>query len=67
MTSPKRIAILGSTGSIGKSALRVVSAFRGQFEVAGLTTDRNVPLLAEQIREFRQTALYMIWGLGIWP
>ena len=49
----KRIAILGSTGSIGKSALKVISAFNGAFKVAGLTTDKNTGELRKQIQRFK--------------
>jgi 1-deoxy-D-xylulose-5-phosphate reductoisomerase len=49
----KKIAILGSTGSIGQSALRVVAQYPDKFEVLGLAAGRNTRLLAEQIRRFR--------------
>jgi len=49
----KRITILGSTGSIGRSALDVISANPDRFEVVALAAGRNVALLAEQIRSFR--------------
>ncbi len=49
----KRVAILGSTGSIGVQALDVVARFRGRFEVVGLAAGRNVAKLAEQARRFR--------------
>ena len=49
----KRVTILGSTGSIGKSALDVVRHYPGHFEIVGLAAHRNVSLLAEQIREFQ--------------
>ncbi|MBK8481260.1 MAG: 1-deoxy-D-xylulose-5-phosphate reductoisomerase [Proteobacteria bacterium] len=49
----KRIAILGSTGSIGVSALDVVAAFPEQFEVVALAAGRNVERLAEQVGRFR--------------
>ncbi|MGE5893165.1 MAG: 1-deoxy-D-xylulose-5-phosphate reductoisomerase [bacterium] len=49
----KRVTILGSTGSIGRSALGVIRKFPDQFEVAALAAGRNAELLAEQIREFR--------------
>lgn len=49
----KDIIILGSTGSIGKSALEVVRRYPEQFNVLGLAAHRNVDLLAAQIREFR--------------
>jgi 1-deoxy-D-xylulose-5-phosphate reductoisomerase len=45
----KRIAILGSTGSIGCNTLRVVEALPGEFGVAALGAGSNVELLAEQI------------------
>lgn len=49
----KNITILGSTGSIGKSALEVVRRYPDQFNVVGLAAHKNVDLLAAQIREFR--------------
>ncbi len=49
----KRIAILGSTGSIGESALKVLSKQNGHYKVVGLTADRNVEKLAAQIRMFK--------------
>lgn len=48
----KNIAILGSTGSIGKSTLDVLKAFPDKFSVAGLTTNSNIELLYQQIKEF---------------
>lgn len=56
MAVPKRITLLGSTGSIGKSALDVISQLNHQgrdYEVVALAAGRNVPLLVEQIRQFR--------------
>ena len=47
------VAILGSTGSIGTTALRVLSRQRERFRVAALTANSNAALLAEQVREFR--------------
>jgi 1-deoxy-D-xylulose-5-phosphate reductoisomerase len=49
----KRIAILGSTGSIGKSALRVIRAHPSHFSVAALSAYSNVKLLAQQARAFK--------------
>ncbi len=48
----KRVAILGSTGSIGTQALDVVARFPERFEVVGLAAGRNVELLADQARRF---------------
>jgi 1-deoxy-D-xylulose-5-phosphate reductoisomerase len=49
----KRIAILGSTGSIGTQTLDVVSRFPERFQVVGLAAGRNVELLAQQAKQFR--------------
>jgi 1-deoxy-D-xylulose-5-phosphate reductoisomerase len=49
----KRITILGSTGSIGRSALRVIDALGPAYEVFALTAHSNVDLLAEQARRYR--------------
>ena len=49
----KRIAILGSTGSIGTSALDVVAALPGDFRVSALSAQGNVDLLAAQAARFR--------------
>ena len=49
----KRIAILGSTGSIGRSALAVVDAHPARLRVAALAAGDNAALLAEQIERYR--------------
>ncbi|MBL8205814.1 MAG: 1-deoxy-D-xylulose-5-phosphate reductoisomerase [Blastocatellia bacterium] len=49
----KQIAILGSTGSIGRNTLRVVEALKGDFKVAALGAGTSVALLAEQITQFQ--------------
>jgi 1-deoxy-D-xylulose-5-phosphate reductoisomerase len=49
----KNIFLLGSTGSIGVSALDVVSQHSDRFRIRVLVTNRNISLLREQIREFR--------------
>lgn len=48
----KRIAILGSTGSIGTQTLDVVRKHPGRFEVVALVAGRNAELLAEQADAF---------------
>lgn len=48
----KKIAILGSTGSIGRQTLEVVKAFPDDFEVLGLAAGNNLTVLEEQIRQF---------------
>ena len=49
----KNVVILGSTGSIGKNALQVLSNFAKRFSVFGLSTNTNISLLEEQIKRFR--------------
>ena len=46
------LALLGSTGSIGKSALAVARALPGRIRVSLLAAGKNWELLAEQAREF---------------
>lgn len=50
---PVRIALLGSTGSIGTQTLDVISRFPGKFEVDLLAAGANAGLLANQARIFR--------------
>jgi len=49
----KKISILGSTGSIGVSALEVIRKHADRLSVAALSAGRNIGLLREQIREFK--------------
>ena len=49
---PKRIALLGSTGSIGTQTLDVISRYPGQFSIEVLTAGNNTRLLAQQARKF---------------
>ncbi|MFN3479702.1 MAG: 1-deoxy-D-xylulose-5-phosphate reductoisomerase [Thermodesulfovibrionales bacterium] len=48
----KRVLILGSTGSIGRSALEVIGRHRDRFTVTGLAARSNIEVLEEQIRIF---------------
>jgi len=48
----RRLTILGSTGSIGKSALKIVRAHPGEFEIVGLAAHSNAEELNRQIEEF---------------
>jgi 1-deoxy-D-xylulose-5-phosphate reductoisomerase len=54
---PRGLAILGSTGSIGTSALKVVGKNRNALSVVALAGARNVALLARQAAEFRPAHL----------
>ena len=48
----KRIALLGSTGSIGVSTLALVREFPDRFRICGMVAGQNLALLAKQIKEF---------------
>ena len=48
----KRVVILGSTGSIGINALKVIERFPDKFKIVGLTAYNNFKLLERQIRKF---------------
>jgi len=48
----KNIIILGSSGSIGRSTLEVIRAFKNRFRVIALTVKQNIKILAKQIKEF---------------
>src|SRR5213078_4885627 len=49
----KSIAILGSTGSIGRSTLSVVESFPDRFQVVTLAAGRNLELAFEQAQRWR--------------
>jgi 1-deoxy-D-xylulose-5-phosphate reductoisomerase len=60
----KRIAVLGSTGSIGRSALAVVDAHPSRLSVAALAAGDNAARLAEQIGRYRPTIAAMATASG---
>jgi 1-deoxy-D-xylulose-5-phosphate reductoisomerase len=49
----KRVAIYGSTGSIGKQALEVIEAHAELFELQILTAHSNADLLIEQAKKYK--------------
>ncbi|MDR1385892.1 MAG: 1-deoxy-D-xylulose-5-phosphate reductoisomerase [Planctomycetaceae bacterium] len=49
----RRLAVLGSTGSIGRSTLDVVRSAEKRMQVVALSAHTNISLLTEQIQEFR--------------
>jgi 1-deoxy-D-xylulose-5-phosphate reductoisomerase len=55
--APRRVVILGSTGSIGRQALEVVGAHAPRFEVVALAAGSNADLLCEQARTFGVTTV----------
>ena len=72
-TSPRGVAILGSTGSIGTTALRVLGRQGARFRVAALTAFNNAALLREQANQFHPSFVGMVsngtnahpgWGCG---
>jgi 1-deoxy-D-xylulose-5-phosphate reductoisomerase len=48
-----RVAVLGSTGSVGRQALDVIRQLPGRFQVVALAAGRNTTELARQVAEFR--------------
>lgn len=58
----KKILILGSTGSIGESALSVVRSLPGRFRVVGLSCSTQAARIAEQAEEFRPDAVALLGG-----
>lgn len=56
----KKIAIFGSTGSIGESTLQVIRENPDLFEVVTLVAGKNIKKLIEQIKEFKPKNVYII-------
>lgn len=57
---PRSVTILGSTGSIGTSALKIIAAHPEKFQVIGLAGAKNIPLLARQAAQFRPRVLAVL-------
>jgi 1-deoxy-D-xylulose-5-phosphate reductoisomerase len=55
MGGVKKVAVLGSTGSIGRQALDVIRTLPHELRVVALTGNKNLGLLEKQIREFKPT------------
>lgn len=60
MSEKKKIALLGSTGSIGTQTLEVVRTYPDKFEFSVLTANRNADLLIEQAIEFRPNVVVIV-------
>src|SRR3990172_9407815 len=60
MLARKNIAILGSTGSIGRNALEVIGAFPDRFRVTYLTANSNIDLLLEQVERFHPVGIVFL-------
>ena len=61
----KRVAILGSTGSIGQSALAVVSAHPDRLRVVALSAGENVPRFVEQVAQYEPDTVAMASPAGL--
>ncbi len=59
-TDKRRLVVLGSTGSIGKNVLDIVSQYKNIFEVIALGAGKNIKLLAEQILTFRPKVVALL-------
>jgi 1-deoxy-D-xylulose-5-phosphate reductoisomerase len=55
---PKKLAVLGSTGSIGRQTLDIVRALPDKFKIIGLAAGDNLTLLEKQIDEFKPEVVY---------
>lgn len=55
--APRRVAILGSTGSIGRQAIEVIRWHPDRFEIVGLAASADSPLLRAQVAEFAPGAV----------
>jgi len=49
----RKIAILGSTGSIGRSTIEILKKNKNKFEISLLTADKNINELSKQIKDFK--------------
>jgi 1-deoxy-D-xylulose-5-phosphate reductoisomerase len=61
----KRIAVLGSTGSIGQSALAVVDAHPDRLRIVGLAAGENSELFSEQVARYRPAVVAMASGAAL--
>lgn len=60
MSTKKRIALLGCTGSIGTQTLEVVKTYPDQFEISVLTANKNADLLIAQALEFKPNVVVIV-------
>ena len=56
----KKVAIFGSTGSIGESTLNVIRENKDKFKIVTLVAGKNIEKLIEQIKEFQPKNVYII-------
>lgn len=61
-SSPLRVAVLGSTGSVGTQTLDIIAAHPERFRAVGLAAARNHTLLAEQVARFKPSLVCLSEG-----
>lgn len=61
---PRGVAVLGSTGSIGTTALKVIARHPDRFRISALTAFNNAPLLSEQVRDLSPAFVGIVNGNG---
>ena len=61
---PRKLVVLGSTGSIGQQTLDIVRALPGRFQVVGLAGGRNLTVLERQVEEFHPQYVYSTASQG---
>ena len=49
----KKILLLGSTGSIGRSSLNIIRNYKSKLEIVALSTNKNIRLIIKQTKEFK--------------
>ena len=64
MTQPKKIVLLGATGSIGKSTLQVLRKHSDRLELIGVSANSNSVKLKEIVREFKVPRAYLPESAG---
>jgi 1-deoxy-D-xylulose-5-phosphate reductoisomerase len=66
MANPiKKLAILGSTGSIGQQTLDIVHKFPDKFEVVGIACGHNANLCMQQVKEFSPRLVHSLAAISL--
>jgi len=61
----KKLAVIGSTGSIGQQSLDIIKDFPDKFRIVGLAGGKNTSLLAKQISQFQPKLAYSSLKLNL--
>lgn len=59
MSTPRRVMVLGASGSIGKNTLAVIRKFPGDFTVTALSVSKSIDMLAAEVKRFRPKAVHI--------